>query len=128
MGSAVQLRITARAIPFAKDRVILADLGEASIDQKVMPVTMELREATRARNADITEDLHGMFIVRRGWEISARWIEQKWTSFFLRFKFAVLRFGIVKLKVHGDKWKIDCEGYLLENGKGMLTHAPTCHI
>jgi hypothetical protein len=124
IGHAVRLRITARTVPFAKDKVIFADLGASSIDQKTMPVTTELREATRARNADITEGLEGVFIVRRGWEIAARFIEQKWTSFFLRFKFAVLRFGIVKLKVNGDTWKIDCEGYLLENGQGMATLCP----
>jgi hypothetical protein len=45
-------------------------------------------------------------------------VHQKWTNFFLRFKFAVLRFGIAKVKVQGEEWKIDCSGWLLENGKG----------
>ena len=47
-------------------------------------------------------------------------IETRWTSFFLRFKFAVFRYGYVKLEIEdGGKWKIDCEGFLLEDGKGM---------
>jgi hypothetical protein len=62
------------------------------------------------------EDLN---ILARVWEGSARWVHQKWTNFFLKFKFAVLRFGIAKVQVAEGRWKIDCSGYLLENGKGM---------
>jgi hypothetical protein len=32
-----------------------------------------------------------------------------------------LRFGIAKVKVGGDEWKIDCSGYLLENGRGTTS-------
>lgn len=117
-GANVQLRIRARTVPFYKDKIILAAIGEPTVNEKTFPVARELIEADRARKQDITEGLRGMFIVRRMWEIGARWLDQKWTSFFLRFKFAVLRFGIVKLYIDGDTWKIDCSGYMLENGKG----------
>lgn len=118
-GSGVQLRIKARTVPFLKDRVIVANVGEVTIREKTLPVTQELIEAERARRQRVSEGLEGVFITRRAWEITLRLIEQKWMSFFLRFKFAVLRFGIVKMNVQGDTWKIDCEGYMREDGKGM---------
>lgn len=119
LGGPMQLRVRARIVPMLKEKVIFANIGEATVDQKMMPVVRELLEADRARNQDVTEGLEGMFITRRMWEIAARWMEQKWTSFFLRFKFAVLRFGIVYINVHDRKWKVDCTGFLLEDGKGM---------
>jgi hypothetical protein len=118
-GATVQLRIKARTIPFSSEKTIVAMIGDATINEKTWPVRQELMEADRARKQSIANDLRGMFIVRRMWEISARWLDQKWTSFFLRFKFAVLRFGIVHLKVHGNSWKIDCSGYMREEGQGM---------
>jgi hypothetical protein len=121
LGNAgVQLRIKARTVPWSSDKVIVGNIGEATIHEKTRPITMELIEAERARKQSITEGLEGMFIARRMWEIAARWIDQRWTSFFLRFKFAVLRFGIVKLKIHGDTWKMDCTGYMREDGLGMF--------
>jgi hypothetical protein len=119
-GAGVQLRIKARMLPFIPDKTIIARLGEVTVNEKTHPVTKELIEADRARKQDITEGLRGMFILRRYWEIAARFLDQKWTSFFLRFKFSVLRFGIVPLNVHGDKWKIDCSGYLREDGQGTF--------
>jgi hypothetical protein len=117
-GSGVQFRIKARTLPMTTDRVIFASLGEATIREKTKPVALELSEADRARTQSLRDGLEDMFIARRMWELAARWIDQKWTSFFLRFKFAVLRFGIVPMTVDGSKWKIDCSGYLLEEGQG----------
>lgn len=119
-GAGVQLRIRARTLPFSGDKTIIASIGECTIHEKTFPVAQELREAERARRQSLTDDLEGMFVVRRAWEVAARWLDQRWTSFFLRFKFSVLRFGIVKLNVHGDMWKLDCEGYLREDGQGMF--------
>ncbi|KAF2021954.1 hypothetical protein BU24DRAFT_488268 [Aaosphaeria arxii CBS 175.79] len=119
LGGPVQLRIRARILPFFKDQVIVSPFGEVTLDQKTYPVSRELQEAQRARKQSITDGLEGMFIIPRMWEISARFLEQKWTSFFLRFKFAVLRFGIVYIEAFDRKWKIDCTGYLLEDGKAL---------
>lgn len=58
-----------------------------------------------------------MGIVKRVTVIAGRWIDQKWTS--LKFKFTVLQFNIVKMNVKGQTWKIDCTGYVLEDGTGM---------
>jgi hypothetical protein len=80
----------------------------------------ELMEAERARKQNVFQGLEHESILSRSWEYSARWVHQKWTNFFLSFKFAVLRFGIAKVEVQGEKWKIDCSGWLLEDGKGML--------
>jgi hypothetical protein len=79
-----------------------------------------LMEADRARRQSVFEGLEHLSILSRSWEYSARWVHQKWTNFFLSFKFAVLRFGIAKVEVQGEKWKIDCSGWLLEDGKGTL--------
>ncbi|KAF2192745.1 hypothetical protein K469DRAFT_717336 [Zopfia rhizophila CBS 207.26] len=121
-GGPVQLRITTRFVPIpyiSKDKVIIANIGEATLSEKTLPVVRELLEADRARKADISEGLKGVFIIRRWWEMLARLTEQKWTSFFNRFKFAVLRFGIVFIDVQGGKYKIDCTGYMRENGKAI---------
>lgn len=120
----VQFRIKARTLPMLRDRIIHADLGDVVIREKTQPVTLELREADRARNQSLRDGLEDMFIVQRGWELAARWMEQKWTSFFLRFKFAVLRFGIVPMTVEGSKWKLDCSGYLLDDGQGTFSLRP----
>ncbi|KAF2691818.1 hypothetical protein K458DRAFT_353859 [Lentithecium fluviatile CBS 122367] len=119
MGGRVQLRVRARKTPWSKESIVMVDPFEATISEKTYPVVKELVEAERARRQSITEGLGHMFIVARVWEIAARFIEQKWTSFFLNFKFAVLQFGMIQLKVDGEKWKIDCEGRLLEDGKGI---------
>jgi hypothetical protein len=119
-GSGVQFLIKARTIPMTGDRVIYAGLGEATVREKTKPVALELAEAQRARTQSLRDGLEDMFIARRMWELAARWIDQKWTSFFLRFKFAVLRFGVVPMTVEGSKWKIDCSGYLLEEGQGTF--------
>ena len=125
-GGPLQLRITTRYVPlpFIKPNVFYANIGEATISEKTHPVVRELQEAERARRASVSEGLEGMFIIPRLWEILARATEQKWTSFFLRFKFAVLRFGNVALEIDGKKWKIDCTGYLREDGKGMFELVP----
>ncbi|KAF2751918.1 hypothetical protein M011DRAFT_491409 [Sporormia fimetaria CBS 119925] len=115
----VQLRIKVRSLPFLNDQVIIADLNQVSVAEKLNPVTLELLEADRARHQSLSEGLENYGLINYGWEVSARWIEQKWTSFFLRFKFAVLRFGIVKLKVNDEKWKVDCSGFLLEDGQAI---------
>ncbi|KAH7127002.1 hypothetical protein B0J11DRAFT_526963 [Dendryphion nanum] len=118
-GGPMQFRITTRKYPIFKDQVIVTNIGEPLLAQKIFPVARELQEAERARKQSLSEDLQDMSIIPRMWEIAARFIEQKWTSFFLRFKFAVLRFGIVKMEVYDTKWKIDCTGYLLEDGKAI---------
>lgn len=119
-GGPLQLRIAAKAAPWTKEKVIYTHIGGATISEKTSPMVEELMEAERARRQNVFEGLGHMSILSRSWEYSARWVHQKWTSFFLKFKFAVLRFGIAKVEVDGDKWKIDCSGWLLEDGKGML--------
>jgi hypothetical protein len=119
----MQLRMTVRSAPWAKERVIYANLGGATISEKTFPMVEELQEAERARRQNVFEGLEHMSVVSRTWEYSARWVHQKWINFFLRFKYAVLRFGIAKVEVQGDKWKIDCSGWLLEDGKGMFTYS-----
>jgi hypothetical protein len=123
MGGRLQLHMKVRKTPFAKESVVVADTWEATISEKTHPLVRELVEAERARKQSITEGLGHMFIVAQGWEIAARWLEQKWTSFFLKFKFAVLQFGIAEIEVDGVKWKIDCEGWLREEGKGKTRHS-----
>jgi hypothetical protein len=119
MGGPMQLRMAVKSAPWAKERIIYSNLGGATISEKCQPMVMELQEAERARRQSVWQDLGEMNIVSKAWEGSARWVHQKWTNFFLKFKFAVLRFGIAKVEVQGEKWKIDCSGHLLENGKGM---------
>jgi hypothetical protein len=121
-GGPLQLRMTVRAAPWTKERVIYSGFGGATISEKTEPMVQELLEAERFRRQRVWEDLGHLSVVGKAWEGSARWVHQKWTNFFLRFKFAVLRFGIAKVKVQGEDWKIDCSGWLLENGKGMLLH------
>jgi hypothetical protein len=121
-GGPLQLRMTVRAAPWTKEKVIYSNLGGVTISEKTGPMVEELMEADRARRQSVFEGLEHLSIITRSWEYSARWIHQKWTNFFLSFKFAVLRFGIAKVEVQGDKWKIDCSGWLLEDGKGMLHH------
>lgn len=118
-GSPLQLRLTVRAAPWTKERIIYSNLGGATISEKTQPMVQELQEAARARRQRVFDDLEGFSLPGKIWEGSARWVHQKWTNFFLRFKFAVLRFGIAKVEVQGEKWKIDCSGWLLEDGKGM---------
>jgi hypothetical protein len=121
-GGPMQLRMRVRSAPWTKERVIFANLGGPTISEKTFPMVEELVEADRARRQSVfdSEGLEHMSVIGRSWEYSARWIHQKWTNFFLSFKFAVLRFGIAKVEVQGEKWKIDCSGWLLEDGKGML--------
>ena len=121
-GGSMQLRMTVRTAPWTKERVIYSGFGGATISEKTEPMVRELLEADRAGRQRVWEDLEHLSVVGKAWEGSARWIHQKWMNFFLRFKFAVLRFGIAKVKVQGQDWKIDCSGWLLENGKGMLCH------
>lgn len=118
-GGPMQLRLTVRAAPWARERVIHSSLGNATISEKTQPMVQELLEAERARRQSVWTDLEGFSLPGRIWEGSARWVHQKWTNFFLRFKFAVLRFGIAKVEVEGEKWKIDCSGWLLEDGKAV---------
>ncbi|KAF2709634.1 hypothetical protein K504DRAFT_432401 [Pleomassaria siparia CBS 279.74] len=121
-GGPLRVRIKARVapIPFiVEEKVIVANLGEVTMSEKTVPMIRELQEAERARRQDVSEGLRGMFIVRRYWEIAARLLDQKWTSFFCYFKFAVLRFGVSKIQINGDKWKMDCSEYLRENGQAV---------
>ncbi|KAH6620262.1 hypothetical protein C7974DRAFT_340471 [Boeremia exigua] len=119
LGGPLQLRMAVRPSPWAKERIIYSSLGNVTISEKCQPMVLELQEAERARRQSVWQDLGHMNIVSRAWEGSARWVHQKWTNFFLKFKFAVLRFGIAKVEVQGEKWKIDCSGYLLEDGKAV---------
>lgn len=120
-GGPILLRMTVRSAPWAKDRIIYSSLGGPTISEKTFPMVEELLEADRARRQSVFQGLEHMSIVSRSWEYSARWVHQKWTNFFLSFKYAVLRFGIAKVEVQGEKWKIDCSGWLLEDGKGTWT-------
>lgn len=128
MGGPLQLRMAVRPAPWAKERIIYSNLGGATISEKCQPMVLELQEAERAKRQSVWQDLGDMNVVSRVWEGSARWVHQKWTNFFLKFKFAVLRFGIAKVEVQGEKWKIDCSGYLLENGKGMAPPPDMCFV
>lgn len=119
-GGPMQLRMTVKAAPWSQERIIYSNLGGATISEKTEPMVKELLEAERFRRQRVWQDMDKFSAMGRVWEGSARWLHQKWTNFFLRFKFAVLRFGIAKVKVQGDEWKIDCSGWLLENGKGMF--------
>ncbi|KAF2438894.1 hypothetical protein P171DRAFT_525979 [Karstenula rhodostoma CBS 690.94] len=118
-GGRLQLRLTGRKEPWSKDQVIETDIFNATISEKTVPMLKEMVEAERARRQNIKQGLEHMSILPKIWEIMARWVEQKWTSFFLRFKFAVLQFGIIHVEVDGVKWKIDCEGYLREQGAAV---------
>ncbi|CAN9317545.1 unnamed protein product [Alternaria alternata] len=118
-GGPMQLRMTVKPVPWLKERVIYSNLGAVTISEKTEPMVQELLEAERFSKQRLWDDLGHMNIAARVWEGSARWVHQKWTNFFLKFKFAVLRFGIAKVKVEGDEWKIDCSGYLLENGRAV---------
>ncbi|CAA9965711.1 hypothetical protein PTMSG1_09070 [Pyrenophora teres f. maculata] len=118
-GGAMQLRMTVKAAPWSTERVIYSNIGGATISEKTEPMVKELLEAERFRRQKVWQDLEGYGVLGKVWEGSARWVHQKWTNFFLRFKFAVLRFGIAKVKVQGDEWKIDCSGWLLEDGKAI---------
>jgi hypothetical protein len=118
-GGPLQLRMVVRSAPWSREKVIYSNVGAATISEKTRPMVEELVEAERARRQNVFEGLEHMSIIARSWEYSARWVHQKWINFFLKFKFAVLRFGIAKVEVHGEKWKIDCSGWLLEDGKGM---------
>lgn len=128
MGSPMQLRMTVRAAPWKKERVLYSNLGGATISEKTWPMVAELLEAERSRRQKVMQGLEHMSILPRMWEYAARWVHQKWTTFFLKFKFAVLRFGIAKVEVQGEKWKIDCSGWLLEDGKGMWFGQMLGHI
>ncbi|KAH3912280.1 hypothetical protein HBI56_005600 [Parastagonospora nodorum] len=118
-GGPMQLRMTVRSAPWTKERVVFANLGGPTISEKTNPMVEELMEAERARKQSVFQGLEHESIITRSWEYSARWVHQKWTNFFLSFKFAVLRFGIAKVEVQGEKWKIDCSGWLLEDGKAI---------
>ncbi|KAF2264327.1 hypothetical protein CC78DRAFT_533193 [Lojkania enalia] len=115
----LQLRVKARIAPFLSEQIIESNIGDATLSEKTSQIVAELREAERARTQDINQGLEGMFITQRFWEWLARFMEQKWNSFFLRFKFAVLRFGTVSITVEDRKWKIDCSGYMLEDGRAI---------
>ena len=119
-GGTLRVRIKARVAPMLEEKVIFANLGEVTMSEKTVPLVRELNEAERARRQNVSEGLEDMFIIRRGWNMTARLLDQKWTSFFLYFKFAVLRFGVTKIGVNGERWKLDCSEYLLEDGQGEV--------
>jgi hypothetical protein len=123
----VQLRIKTRSFPWAGDKVYTTNIGETSIREKLNPIKKELDEAARARKQSILEGLEHMSILKRVTVIAGRWIDQTWTSFFLNFKFAVLRFDVVKFNVQGETYKLDCSGYMLEDGLGMLPNVQSCN-
>lgn len=120
-GGPMQFRMTVRPAPWLGERVIYSDLSATTISEKTWPMVEELLEADRARRQNVfdPEGLEHMPLPARIFEYSARWIHQKWTNFFLAFKYNVLRFGIAAVNVEGQKWKVDCSGWLLEDGKGM---------
>ncbi|CAI6336070.1 unnamed protein product [Periconia digitata] len=118
MGGRLQMRIRGRKHPFAKETELLTDIWEPTITEKTYPMVKEITEANRARRQKLLDGLGGMGYLSLVWELGARFLDQKWTSFFLRFKFAVLQFGQAKIDIDGVKWKLDCNGYLLEDGKG----------
>lgn len=118
MGGRLQMRIRGRKHPFAKETELVTDIWEPVITEKTNPMVKEIREASRARKQSLLDGLSDRGYLAAIWELGARFLDQRWTSFFLRFKFAVLQFGQAKLDVEGVKWKLDCNGYLLEDGKG----------
>ncbi|ORY19718.1 hypothetical protein BCR34DRAFT_670211 [Clohesyomyces aquaticus] len=120
IGRAPQMRIRSRTAPIIMPEwVQIVDIGEPMLDRKVYPVVRELLEANRARTQSLTDDLVDVHPINRFWIVVARFFNQKWTSFFLRFKFAIFRFGYVKIDVQDRRWKIDCTGYLLEDGRAL---------
>lgn len=118
-GGPMMLRMAVRPAPWAKERSIVVSLSQVSMSEKTEPMVRELAEAERARRQRVWVDLDEFSLPGRVWEGSARWVHQKWMSFFLRFKFAVLRFGIAEVEVQGQKWKIDCSGWLMEDGRAV---------
>jgi hypothetical protein len=94
LGGRLQLRLRVRKTPWSRESIVITDPWEATISEKTHPIVKEIVEADRARKQNITEGLEHMFIALRFWEIAARWLEQKAVSVFLKFKFAVLQFGI----------------------------------
>lgn len=125
MGGRLQLRVTGRKHPFSKLSVVTADIWDATISEKTNPMVSEMAEAKRAREQNISEGLENLSIIPRLWELAARWLEQKFTTFFLMNKFAMLQFGIANIEIDGIKWKLDCTGYLREDGKGKSQNYPT---
>jgi len=118
-GGPITLRMAVRPAPWAKEQTLFASLGQVSISEKTEPLVRELAEAERARRQRVWVDMDELSLLGRVWEGSSRWVHQKWISFFLRFKFAVLRFGIAEVEVQGQKWKIDCSGWLMEDGRAI---------
>lgn len=119
LGGRLQLRLKGRKHPFAKETELVTDIWNPVISEKTNPMVAEILEATRARRQNIFDGLSKFGYFARVVELGARFLDQRWTSFFLRFKFAVLQFGQVKLDLDGIKWKLDCNGYLLEDGKAL---------
>ncbi|KAJ4286268.1 hypothetical protein N0V90_013302 [Kalmusia sp. IMI 367209] len=119
MGGRLQLRLRGLKTPFSEESVITTDIWDATIGEKTAPMIAEIVEADRARKQRVSQGLEDVSILARVWEIAARWVEQKWTSFFLRFKFAVLQFGMTHVEIDGVKWKIDCTGYVREQGQAI---------
>ncbi|KAF1838825.1 hypothetical protein BDW02DRAFT_516053 [Decorospora gaudefroyi] len=118
-GGGMQLRMTVKAAPWSKEQVIYSSLGRATISEKTEPLVQELQEAERFRKQRVWQHLGHLSIPGRAREGTTRWFHQKWINFFLRFKFAVLRFGIAKVRVEEEEWKVDCSGWLLENGQAL---------
>ncbi|PVH93118.1 hypothetical protein DM02DRAFT_721844 [Periconia macrospinosa] len=119
MGGRLQLRMRGRSHPFAKETELVTDIWEPVITEKTNPMVKEILEANRARKQSLLDGLGDRGYLSAIWELGARFLDQRWTSFFLRFKFAVLQFGQAKIDVDGVKWKLDCNGYLLEDGKAL---------
>jgi hypothetical protein len=120
MGGQMRFRLRGRKYPFLAETEMTTEFWEPVISEKTNPMKRELIEAERARKQSLSEGLGSFGYFRMVVEFLARALDQKTTSFFNRFKYFVLQFGQATIQVRGMKWKVDCRGYLLEDGQGMF--------
>ncbi|KAF2643223.1 hypothetical protein P280DRAFT_467289 [Massarina eburnea CBS 473.64] len=118
-GGKIQVRIRGRKYPLFRETEVITDIWEPVMSEKTNPLREEIAEANRARSQNITEGLGSLGYVSMVIEFMARFLDQKTTSFFNNFKYFVLQFGLAMIEVDGVKWKLDCNGYLLEEGKAL---------
>ncbi|KAF2003898.1 hypothetical protein P154DRAFT_519796 [Amniculicola lignicola CBS 123094] len=117
----VQLRVRGRTLPFfGKEEVVVTNIGDAGLTAKLAPIVREWQEFERARTQDIRAGLEDMSVVNRFWELLARFIQQRWDTFFFRFKASISRTSqsYITIPGHGN-WRIDCRGDLLEDGEAI---------
>ncbi|KAF1949161.1 hypothetical protein CC80DRAFT_540517 [Byssothecium circinans] len=119
MSGRLQLRLRGRKYPFLKETELTTDVWEPVMTEKTKPLVEEIVEAERARSQSITEGLGSLGYLSMVVEFMARLLDQRTTSFFNNFKHFVFQFGQVTVEVDGVKWKLDCNGYLLEDGKAI---------